>query len=154
MVPEEGLEPSRLRHRLLRPACLPFHHPGKKTSEKLRLFLQTLRFREVFYIYTGGPSWIRTNEAEATDLQSAPFDRSGIDPNVIEIWSHLSDSNRRPTVYKTVALPAELKWRSGTNKCARYLKKKNESTGVSSPKTIPRTSMTETRYRLLERIDD
>ncbi len=25
-------------------------------------------------------------------------------------WSHLSDSNWRPTVYKTAALPAELKW--------------------------------------------
>ncbi len=25
-------------------------------------------------------------------------------------WSHLADSNRRPTVYKTVALPTELRW--------------------------------------------
>jgi hypothetical protein len=26
------------------------------------------------------------------------------------LWSHLSGSNRRPTVYKTVALPTELRW--------------------------------------------
>ena len=25
-------------------------------------------------------------------------------------WSHLSESNGRPTDYKSVALPAELKW--------------------------------------------
>ena len=25
-------------------------------------------------------------------------------------WSHLSESNQRPTDYKSVALPAELKW--------------------------------------------
>lgn len=28
----------------------------------------------------GGPEWIRTTEAEAKDLQSSPFDRSGTDP--------------------------------------------------------------------------
>ena len=27
-------------------------------------------------------------------------------------WSHLSESNGRPTVYETVALPTELRWRS------------------------------------------
>ncbi len=47
-------------------------------------------------------------KAEPADLQSAVFDRFTIPAY---IWSHLSDSNRRPTVYKTVALPAELRWR-------------------------------------------
>ncbi len=28
-------------------------------------------------------------------------------------WSHLSGSNRRPAVYKTAALPAELRWPGG-----------------------------------------
>ena len=28
-------------------------------------------------------------------------------------WSHGSDSNRRPAVYETAALPAELPWRTG-----------------------------------------
>lgn len=26
-------------------------------------------------------------------------------------WSHLADSNRGPSLYKSVALPAELRWR-------------------------------------------
>ena len=51
---------------------------------------------------------IRTFEAEATDLQSVPFDRSGIPP----ILSPLPGSNQRPTDYKSVALPAELRRRS------------------------------------------
>ncbi len=45
-------------------------------------------------------------KAEPADLQSAPVDHFGTDPQ----WSHLSDSNRRPTAYKAVALPAELRW--------------------------------------------
>ena len=31
-------------------------------------------------------------------------------PVLRNYWSHLSDSNGRPTDYKSVALPAELKW--------------------------------------------
>ena len=30
---------------------------------------------------------------------------------LFSLMSHLSDSDRRPTVYKTVALPTELRWR-------------------------------------------
>ena len=41
-----------------------------------------------------------------TDLQSAPFGRSGIPP--YEIWSWWTDSNPRPADYKSAALPAEL----------------------------------------------
>ncbi len=48
-------------------------------------------------------------KAEPADLQSAPFDRSGIDPHLIVYTSRLGDSNPGPTVYKTVALPAELR---------------------------------------------
>ena len=56
------------------------------------------------------------------DLQSAPFGRSGISPkNSIyaqiktkkkkcKSASHREDSNLRPTDYKSVALPAELRW--------------------------------------------
>jgi hypothetical protein len=40
-------------------------------------------------------------KAEPADLQSAVFDRFTIPAYV---WSHLSDSNRRPSVYKTDAL--------------------------------------------------
>ena len=59
---------------------------------------------------------------KTADLQSAPFGHSGTCP-FTESWirhcesnfhnpSHLSESNQRPTDYKSVALPAELKWHS------------------------------------------
>jgi hypothetical protein len=43
-----------------------------------------------------------------TDLQSAAIDRSATDPHLYP--SHQPESNQRPTVYKTAALPAELWW--------------------------------------------
>ena len=50
-----------------------------------------------------------------TDLQSAPFGRSGIPPYLIELpaftgssWSWWTDSNPRPADYKSAALPTEL----------------------------------------------
>ena len=52
-----------------------------------------------------GESRIRTYVAEAADLQSAPFDRSGISPE----RSRLLDSNQRPADYKSAALPTELR---------------------------------------------
>ena len=55
---------------------------------------------------TGGGR-IRTTEAEATDLQSAPFDRSGTLPYWI-VWSWWTDLNPRPADYKSAALPTEL----------------------------------------------
>lgn len=33
-----------------------------------------------------------------------------ITPANIYFWSHLSESNRRPTRYECVALPTELRW--------------------------------------------
>ena len=47
-------------------------------------------------------------KAKPADLQSAPVDRLGTHPE--HTWSHLSDSNRRPSAYKAGALPTELKW--------------------------------------------
>ena len=54
-------------------------------------------------------------KASPTDLQSAPFDRSGISPFVCAILlglcvgtSRWTDSNRRPADYKSAALPTEL----------------------------------------------
>ncbi len=66
---------------------------------------------------------------ERTDLQSVAFSHSAIYPLFIEnllsssrginhksnykffdYQSHLPESNQRPTDYKSVALPAELKW--------------------------------------------
>lgn len=38
--------------------------------------------------------------------------RRSSEPEVSK-WSHGSDSNRRPAVYETAALPAELPWRTG-----------------------------------------
>ena len=57
--------------------------------------------------FSGGGGWIRTTEANATDLQSAPFGHSGTPPNM-NFWSWWTDSNPRPADYKSAALPAEL----------------------------------------------
>ncbi len=54
-----------------------------------------------------GSAGFEPAKAEPTDLQSAPFDRSGNSP-----MSHLSGSNRRLRDYKSRALPAELRWHS------------------------------------------
>ena len=52
-----------------------------------------------FFVCAGGG--IRTPVAvKASGLQPDAIDRSAT-----PAWSHLSDSNRGPTVYKTVALP-------------------------------------------------
>ena len=51
----------------------------------------------------GGGEWIRTIEAEATDLQSAPFDHSGTPPYSLfskNWWSWWTDLNPRPADYK------------------------------------------------------
>gem|GEM_PF-808893 len=43
-------------------------------------------------------------KAAPTDLQSAPFDRSGISPLPVKEPSRWTDSNRRPADYKSAAL--------------------------------------------------
>ena len=54
-----------------------------------------------------GREGFEPSKAEPTDLQSAPFDRSGISPHN-HSWSWLTDSNPRPADYKSAALPTEL----------------------------------------------
>ena len=50
------------------------------------------------------------SKPEAADLQSAPFNHSGISPHlsVRNIWSWQKELNPQPTDYKSVALPIEL----------------------------------------------
>ena len=55
-----------------------------------------------FFLKKSGESRIRTCEAEATELQSVPFDRSGISPTLQK--SLQRDSNPRPRDYKSRAL--------------------------------------------------
>ncbi len=57
-------------------------------------------------------------KAEPADLQSAPFNHSGTSPKrhaehlpQTLPWSQRRESNPRPTDYKSVALPSELRWR-------------------------------------------
>lgn len=54
-----------------------------------------------------GSAGFEPAKTKSTDLQSAPFDRSGNSPI---FKSQLSESNRRPRDYKSRALPAELSW--------------------------------------------
>jgi hypothetical protein len=63
----------------------------------------------------------RTSEVERQRIYSPPH-LATLEPALLkskvkvnharcEMLSHLSESNQRPTDYKSVALPAELKWR-------------------------------------------
>ena len=69
-------------------------------------------------------------KASPTDLQSVPFDHSGTPPHGFSatskvftlwsrmpIWSQRRDSNPRPTDYKSVALPTELRWLNQPVEC-------------------------------------
>ena len=61
--------------------------------------------RSVLFVLVGEGGF-EPPKSVTTDLQSAPFDRSGTPP--YEIWSWWTDSNPRPADYKSAALPAEL----------------------------------------------
>ena len=54
-----------------------------KKSPILSDFFVVISFLHNHY---GGRGWIRTTEAETTDLQSAPFDRSGTLPYVRAVF--------------------------------------------------------------------
>jgi hypothetical protein len=66
-----------------------------------------------------GQERIRTSEVERQRIYSPPH-LAALEPARVinkvkantqrEMQSHLSESNQRPTDYKSVALPAELKW--------------------------------------------
>ena len=91
-------------------------------------------------------------KASPTDLQSVPFGRSGTPPkidyyyalktvyvlitlflkNPLNTWSQRRDSNPRPTDYKSVALPAELRWHMTNFKD----QKKTDSTKYRQPKEL------------------
>ena len=57
----------------------------------------------------GGQERIRTSEVERQRIYSPPH-LAALEPAHFKNLSHLSESNQRPTDYKSVALPAELKW--------------------------------------------
>jgi hypothetical protein len=70
-----------------------------------------------------GQEWIRTTEVERQRIYSPPHlaalepareyevrQETSFAPHSFKRLSHLSESNQRPTDYKSVALPAELKW--------------------------------------------
>ncbi|GEM_PF-6463977 len=59
-----------------------------------------------------GEKDLNLRRRKPTDLQSAPFDHSGISPMMDKSpSSHLPESNRGPRDYKSRALPTELRWR-------------------------------------------
>ena len=58
-------------------------------------------FAFIFFEIKMGRQGFEPWKAEPTDLQSAPFDRSGISPYLL---SQLRDSNPRPRDYKSRAL--------------------------------------------------
>jgi hypothetical protein len=78
----------------------------------------------------GGQERIRTSEVERQRIYSPPH-LAALEPARVytklkmqpELLSHLSESNQRPTDYKSVALPAELKWRIFYQKAFNLLSK-------------------------------
>jgi hypothetical protein len=68
-----------------------------------------------------------------TDLQSVAVGHLATCPT---FQSHLPESNQRPTDYKSVALPAELKWQSFTYPAIPFTKLFGKSPGP-----IQRTSV-------------
>ena len=58
------------------------------------------------------------SKPEAADLQSAPFNHSGISPDYYDVkkkWSWRKELNPQPTDYKSVALPIELRQHHTSN---------------------------------------
>ena len=90
----------------------------------MTLRLTAARSNQLSYGSRSAESGIRTHEADARDLKTRPFDRSGIPAERLSIIGYkinigelLLDSlrkcsmrglNSRPTRYKHVALPTEL----------------------------------------------
>ena len=73
-------------------------------EKALRLFHRLRAFPELV-----GEGGFEPPKSVTTDLQSAPFDRSGIPPDIMmNLWSWWTDSNPRPADYKSAALPTEL----------------------------------------------
>ena len=69
-----------------------------------------------------GESGFEPLKSSTTDLQSAPFDRSGTPPDAIwKGWSWWTDSNPRPADYKSAALPAELHQQDTVSNSRAYL---------------------------------
>ena len=98
-------------------------HQSRNDNTIKRANIQT-KFHLLGGIKVCGPGRIRTCEDERQQIYSLPH-LTALEPthlftaNLRQLtfksqlltWSRLSDSNRRPTVYKTVALPAELRRR-------------------------------------------
>ena len=89
---------------------------------RLQFEISNFKFEIIPWAEQG--SNLRTRER--TDLQSVAFNHSAICPvsqNLHFMYqSHLSESNQRPTDYKSVALPAELKWQFFTEtQCCKEL---------------------------------
>ena len=91
---------ARLRHRLGLPNPPSFPHQAKQKGHPQMSFCLV------------GEGGFGPPKSVTTDLQSAPFGRSGIPPYSVRCgksrWSWWTDLNPRPADYKSAALPAEL----------------------------------------------
>ena len=74
-----------------------------------RLSLYQLSYTRLYSRKSGGESRIRTYEVERQQIYSLPQLATLVSPHSTKS-SQWPDSNRWPTVYKTVALPTELHW--------------------------------------------
>ena len=86
----------------------PRRSAWKADALPTELFPHTLFRPPIRYCMVEGGGF-EPPKAEPTDLQSAPFGRSGTPPS----WSWRWDSNPQPADYKSAALPVELRQQKG-----------------------------------------
>ena len=89
---------------------VPSHFCSAKDDRSDRLVShRTKRHANACLFVLVGEAGFEPAKSVTTDLQSAPFGRSGIPPDRYLVkWSWWTDSNPRPADYKSAALPTEL----------------------------------------------
>ena len=96
-----------------------------KNKQKIQTLHQSVKCSD--YSFLVGEGGFEPPKSLTTDLQSAPFGRSGILPyeNLLYykagfVWSWWTDSNPRPADYKSAALPTELHQRIASQQRKMY----------------------------------
>ena len=91
--------------RRVRPTNSKFHPRSGFSPTKADLVKKDCNFVSKLQSFLVGEAGFGPAKSKTTDLQSAPFGRSGTSP----LWSWRMESNPQPADYKSAALPIELR---------------------------------------------
>ena len=117
VVPQVGLEPTRTRHWLLRPAWLPLHHRGNKYAmlDKEINLIERLLVAQAKQYPTTTEQLLYDRGFLLGLLASLAFHDSLVKHEIIQKlkkhknnWCHELDSNQPHTDFQSAALPDEL----------------------------------------------